>query len=177
MADFERDQSKLLDEITIVIRPHNLHFCEYIGTRLQLEAEGIIPSGTKWPDGFREIRWRANDLYFSLRRERPEGVKGPRRSFFDCDNWRLRIEPENRSESERAYLIAEKAKELHDLIRIGSNEWRTELYKSHGTFVAAKNDRGFQAFKALIPALAPSCNGGRIDDADRTIQSSEVHRG
>ncbi|HGO6126252.1 TPA: hypothetical protein ACK3RK_004795 [Burkholderia cepacia] len=30
---------------------------------------------------------------------------------------------------------------------------------------------------SLIPALAPSCNGGRIDDADRTIQSSEVYRG
>lgn len=68
---------------------------------------------------------------------------------------------------------------LHgDDIPAGSfGNWRTELYKSHGAFVSAKSDRDFQAFKALIPTLARSCNGGRIDDADRTIQSSEVYRG
>lgn len=35
----------------------------------------------------------------------------------------------------------------------------------------------FPRVDSLIPALAPSCNGGRIDDADRSIQSSEVRHG
>lgn len=177
MANFQRDQSNPVGDLTIVIRPYDQHYCKYIGTRMQLEAEGIIPSGTKWPDGFREIGWRANDLYFSLRRRRPDGVKGPRRSFFDCDNWCLRIEPENHAESRRDYLIAAKAKELHSLIRMGSDECRTALYRSHSAFVAARNDRGFQAFMALIPALASSSGNRCVDHVDNTTESSEARRG
>jgi len=37
--------------LNVCIRPRNLDFVEYQGTRAQLEAEGIIPPGTQWPEG------------------------------------------------------------------------------------------------------------------------------
>lgn len=39
--------------LRVCIRPRNLDFWEYEGTRAQLEAEGVIPPGLKWPKALR----------------------------------------------------------------------------------------------------------------------------
>jgi len=66
---------------------------EYQGTRAALEDEGVIPAGTKWPEGFDNLRWDDGKFRFWLRRERPEGAKGPRKQFLDIDWWMLRCDP------------------------------------------------------------------------------------
>ena len=85
MADMQHSASTTAEaqterEFTVSIRPHALDFWEYFGTRAQLEAEGVIPSGMEWPaTGAKEVGWKEGRLKFGLRRIRPEGLKGPMR--------------------------------------------------------------------------------------------------
>jgi hypothetical protein len=142
-----------LGEITIVLRPSNIAMTQYIGTRAQLEEEGIIPAGTAWPAAFEKRRWSAGEQNFQLRREKPEGMKGKQRDFIDCDNWCLRVTtaasywPEDHVEIQR--------KKLADAIYFHTPEGRAEFNRKLEAYWAAKEDKKFQAFKALIPGLVP----------------------
>ena len=49
-------------ELVIVIKPHNLDFVEFLGTRTMLEAEGILPEDTKLPTGYDNLFWQAGQL-------------------------------------------------------------------------------------------------------------------
>ncbi|QTO19596.1 hypothetical protein [Burkholderia seminalis] len=171
MANFQRDQSNLVDELTIVIEPH-FGWASYIGTRMQLEAEGLIPEGTQWPDGFRWLYWQSNGLRFCLRRKRPEGAKGSRRAFFDCDNWCLRTQLEHYSYGE--IQIRLKANELRKMLYRESDEGRRDSAEQLKAFWQTLKDKEFQEFKALIPGFISSQNqsGARrpVDD----FQSPEV---
>jgi len=141
--------SAVQGELTIIIRP----YCEYCGNRAQIEAEGVIPDGTEWPDGFCDSYWwDANGVQYWLRRKRPEGVKGPRRNFLACDNWRLRISPGGLWQDDR---INQKAKELEQLLYRQSAAGRAEWARNWDLYSAAIDDKKFQAFKSLIPALIP----------------------
>lgn len=142
-----------LGELTIIISPGAWAYCEYIGTRTQLEAEGVIPAGTEWPDGFFDIRWKASDLDFWLRRQRPEGVKGPRRAFLDCDNWCLRMRKSDWNAFDGD--IERKAKDLRRMIYDQSPEGRAAFMTMIDLSLDADDDEKFQAFKALIPGLIP----------------------
>lgn len=138
-------------ELTILIRPHDSAHCEYIGTRMQIEAEGVIPEGIKWPDGFINNFWQANGFRYWLRRQRPEGVKGPRRNFLFCDNWCLCIskeEPPGYSEA-----IARKEKELQTLRKHQTQEWITVSNEQFRRCCAARTDEKFQEFMSLFPAI------------------------
>ncbi|WP_123863476.1 hypothetical protein [Burkholderia plantarii] len=150
-------QPLALDELTIHMRPYDMSCCDYVGTRAQLEAEGLIPMGTVWPDGFRAgPRWEANGLQFKLNRRRPEGVKGPRREFIDCDNWCLRIEVLGSNAFTDA--VARKTRELHELLNCSkpeSAEVRKARHVRCELYGAAVRDEQFQAFKRLVPCLVP----------------------
>lgn len=76
-------------ELVIVIKPHNLDFVEFLGTRTMLEAEGILPEDTKLPTGYDNLFWQAGQFDYWLRRERPPGARGrasslPNATGFAC---------------------------------------------------------------------------------------------
>jgi len=139
-------------ELVVILNPHNLGFSEFIGTRAMLEAEGIIPDGTKWPEGYNDLRWQDGKFNFWLRRQRPEGVKGPRRDFAECDWWCVRWELTNRpSLGEHKILL--KAQALKNEIYRQSAEGQAEWIKNWNRHNETTKDEKFQAFKALIPGL------------------------
>ncbi|WP_186055238.1 hypothetical protein [Burkholderia gladioli] len=144
-----------IGELRIELDPR-FGLATYIGTRMQLAAEGLIPAGFEWPDGFRRYDWEADGLDFSLVRTAPAGIKGRPRSFFDCDNWRLvmmrsgdRYDFLHRREVES--LERELAAIKHRETPIGKRE-NSALW---GAIYRARDDKAYQAFKALLPCLTP----------------------
>jgi hypothetical protein len=164
-----------LGELTIALRPFDGPYCTYVGTRMQLEAEGVIPGGTKWPDAFNSVSWRANGILFSLLRMRPKGAKGPRRDFIDCDHWFLRMELEGRNWVDQE--LEREAKKLARVVYEHSEEGRAAFMRMIDLAVAADVDEKFQAFKALIPGLIPPPRKrlGRRPKSAR--QSQDEHHG
>ncbi|WP_155769775.1 hypothetical protein [Burkholderia vietnamiensis] len=135
----------------------------YVGTRAQLESEGVVPATTEWPEKFDTAGWIAGGIQFWLRRERPKGAKGPRRDFLNCDNWHLGIYPFNRGHLD--YAIMRKAEDLRRTVYRSSDEGRMAANKLWTALQTAKEDERFQAFKMLVPGLIRSCTsavlGGR----------------
>ncbi|MBB2999679.1 hypothetical protein FHX57_002010 [Paraburkholderia tropica] len=128
-------------------------YVTYFGTRMQIEAEGIRPPGDKWPEGFGRCSWTSGGNYFALRRSRPEGAKGPRRQFIDCDFWDLRIEPEGDVDYADV-IIRRKEKELRAIKMHRSAAGREASNKRAVQFFAARRDSAFQQFMASIPAIS-----------------------
>lgn len=147
-------------ELIVILNPYDSFFSEFVGSRAMLEAEGIIPDGTKWPEGYDDKRWQAGKFNYWLRRQRPEGAKGPRRAFADCDWWCLRWELTNApSYGQRAILLKERA--LKNEIYRQSPKGRDELNKLVKALGKAGEDEKFQEFKALVPGLIPPKRGRR----------------
>lgn len=136
----------------IIVSTVDCLIAEYQGTRAAIEAEGVIPMGTKWPEGFDDLFWEDDHLRYWLRRKRPEGTKGPRKQFFEVDWWMLRFDPLAGSLADRRLQM--KSKELADTIYKLSDKGKKEHHKQWGLFWEATNDQKFQAFKALIPGVA-----------------------
>jgi len=138
------------DDLIVVLNPHNLDFAEFLGPRAMLEAEGVIPKGTDWPQGYDDLRWQAGKFDYRLSRERPPGAKGPRKQFSDCDWFCLRIELTHQpSHAERE--IALKAQELKDTIYRRSPKGEAEWLVNWNRYWETTKDAAFQAFKATIP--------------------------
>lgn len=138
----------LLDLSTevIVYTPYS-SISEYQGTRAALEAEGIIPAGTDWPEGFNDLRWEDSRFYYLLRRERPEGAKGPRKQFLTVDWWGVRFDPRN-SESGEARNIKLQAEKLARLTYLASDKGRREWHANCDRYCEAQTDKLFQSFRA-----------------------------
>lgn len=142
-------------ELKISIRPLGLEFWEFEGTRSQLEAEGVIPTGINWPDGCAIYRWECGRLRYSLGRTRPAGLKGPMTLWVKGDWWFLRCEF-NDGLSHASRRIIQKKRELAAEIyfhsEVGQREWsaRRELYWK------TREDRSFQHFKSKVPGLEPA---------------------
>lgn len=136
-------------ELIVYLKPE-WGIAKYIGTRAQLEADPdhVIPPGTKWPEGFDDLYWESGKLHFWLRRQRPEGAKGPRRAFLEVDWWCLRIEPVNLSW--RKHDIMVKARELKALIYRNSPEGIRAFNLEMKRFCQARADERFQGFLARI---------------------------
>ena len=135
----------------IVFMPFD-QLLEYQGTRGALEAEGIIPSETIWPDEFGELNWEAGAYKFWLRRERPTGVKGPRRSFLEVDWWMLRISPV-KSKTQGQIAVERKTKELREAIYRASAEGWAESSAKFERYCKANRDTAFKSFMARIPGI------------------------
>lgn len=159
-----------IGELKIIISL-GLSFCMYVGTRAHLDAEGVIPVGTKWPDGFSWVSWEANGLRFRLVRERPEGAKGPRRVFLDCDNWCLRMDVQGRSVADA--VIKHKADNLAQYIHGQTPAGQAEFFRQCELYYAACNDEKFQAFKALIPGLIPPSRKRRGHPSNASATQSQ----
>lgn len=158
-------------ELVVIINPYNLGFSEFVGSRAMLEAEGVIPDGTKWPEGYDDLRWQAGKLDFWLRRQPPEGAKGPRRDFADCDWWCLRQELTNApSQAERNIML--KAQALADEIYRQSAKGQAEWSKNWNRYWETTKDEKFQAFKALIPGLIRPKRGRRPKNAEQSQGAS-----
>jgi hypothetical protein len=153
------------NELIVTIRPHNLDLMEYQGTRAQLEAEGVIPEGTVWPDGDRSSKWQAGPFDYDLRRKRPDGMKGPKKLWVEGDWWVLRWEPTYLPPyAEREIKI--KTKELADAIYRRSPKGEAEFNARWNRYWEAKQDQKFQAFIALIPGLVRPKRGRRPRNAE-----------
>lgn len=135
----------------IVVMPID-QLLEYQGTRKALESEGHIPAETVWPDGFESLHWEKGAYKFWLRRERPQGVKGPRRSFLEVDWWTLRIDPVN-SRPWQQFVIERKAKELREAIYRASAEGLAKSSASFERYCKAGRDTAFKSFMARIPGI------------------------
>lgn len=140
----------LLSEIIVCLPFRGI--AEYQGTRAALELEGIIPAGTKWPDGFNDLCWEDGKFRYWIRRKRPEGVKGPRKQFLDVDWWMLRCDPVN-AKSRGAEDIERKSKELADEIYRQSIKGRSAIAAQFKAYWKAQDDEKFQAFKSLIAGI------------------------
>lgn len=117
---------------------------EWIGTRAQLEAEGLVPAEVIWPDRDRWTGWTTPLLEFWLRRTRPLGVKGPKRLWINGDWWALRQTLlSDRGKGHWPGVIHAKRCELEALLWSQSETGRqwTQRWKK------AQSDDAFQAFK------------------------------
>ena len=141
-------------ELVVAMRPCDLDFSQYEGTRAQLEAEGVIPPGTEWPaEGSRyDSHWKAGIFRFMLCRSRPAGMKGPIKLWLAGDWWRPRWELLNRPDHGTCEIRRE-ARELaaaaHLHSAAGQREWNANFMR----YWKAHEDRDFQNFKTkLLPA-------------------------
>lgn len=154
-------------ELVIILNPHDLDISEFIGSRAMLEAEGVIPDGTKWPEGYADLRWQEGRLDYWLSRQRPKGAKGPRRDFANCDWWCLQRRLTNPS-SLAEHEILLKTQELKDAIYRQSAKGKAEWIDNWNRYWATKNDEKFQAFKALFPGLVRPKRGRRSKSAEQS---------
>lgn len=117
---------------------------EWIGTRAQLAAEGLVPPEVMWPERDRWVGWTDSSFEFWLRRTRPPGMKGPKRAWMQCDWWALRQTMlADRGKGHWPAAIYEKKCELDALVWSQSDQGR--LYAEH--YRKARCDADFQAFK------------------------------
>ena len=148
-------------EMTINLRPYGWQRWEFFGTRAQLEAEGVVPTGTEWPaTGAREVEWTAGPLDFSLRRARPPGLKGPMRLWVNGDWWCLRSKLiKAPSALEQQLTDAKQAIEraAYEQSAAGRRAWEAHWRR----YWTAKQDERFQSFKELIPGMVPPPRGRR----------------
>lgn len=137
-------------------------WAQFEGTAAQLIDEGLIPDGFEWPRAAADKRWEAHGYTYWLRRERPEGHKGPMRSWLELDNWFVRVGVKGRDYHWRQRRELERrADELKEdayrLTRAGSIKWEADWRR----FQATQSDKAYQAFRAKVPALAPPPKRGR----------------
>lgn len=144
--------AELSNEITIVF--HGRIGCtEFLGTRAQIEAEGIVPAGVEWPgDGFESVMWEAGAVNYLLRRVRPVGAKGPRRAFAQVDHWCLRTMLIYPLAIQRTIEIKEA--ELRAAIHRASPQGQAEACAAIRAVMAAKGDDRFQTFLSQVPGGA-----------------------
>lgn len=136
-------------ELKVCISTRTFGYWEYEGTRAQLEAEGVIPPGTEWPQGKRAIYWQQGPLRFWLSRTRPEGVKGPMSIWATGDWWRLRCDTAD-DINRPGWRIQQKARELAQEIHAQTPAGRREWNERFSRYWAAHSDAAFQAFKAAL---------------------------
>lgn len=129
-------------ELTIHICPRAYE--DWYGSRAQLEAEGfVIPDG-EWPDAFDDLRWQAAGFNYWLRRQRPEGAKGPRKAFAGCDHWFIRRSLTATAGHWNEAALYEKRQELADLQRRQTREGSAQFER----YWESTKDKRFQTFKA-----------------------------
>lgn len=162
------------EEIKIVLEPR-YQCTTFIGTRLQIESEGLIPKGIEWPRGMARVQWNDGAFRFMLHRSRPDGFKGPRCGWADCDHWSLsRIW--TRSPSCQESEIRSKTRELRELLYRETPEWKEEFNRQLSKIFAMQEDEKFQAFKNLLldvilPPRKPRASRPRSSTDDQANQA------
>lgn len=127
----------------------------YSGPAAALLGEGLIPAAIEWPAADHVRCWEDSGLRFTLRRTRPPGHAGPKRSWLAADHWALTTEVAGRGCVERQRKKLERrARELradqHHHTPAGLAEFTERWMRHH----QATNDKAFQAFKAKAVGTA-----------------------
>lgn len=136
-------------ELHITIYPG--HFARYTGSAAQLAAEGLIPEGLAWPRGKCSTRWTANGFDYILCRCRPEGRKGPMKSWLALDHWCLVFYVTGSEWPGSArHRLERAAQALRDEIYRQSPAGQREWQAGWNRWWAAHKDTAFQAFKAAV---------------------------
>lgn len=130
------------------------------GSAAQLIDEGLIPDGFEWPRAAADKRWEANGFTYWLRRERPEGHKGPMRSWLELDNWFVRVTVKGhdyqwRQRRELERRAQELKEDAYKLTLAGHLKQEAEWNR----YWATQKDKAYQAFRATVPALNPPKRG------------------
>ncbi|MDQ7978715.1 hypothetical protein QYH69_15800 [Paraburkholderia sp. SARCC-3016] len=140
-------ETKVAGELSITMN-FQVGYCEYVGTRAEIESEGIIQSDVKWPIGFRKATWTFGRFSFYLIRRRPKGVKGPRRDFEECDRWCLRWHYKYLSYEQRAAIEKKRWRDNFDFLGTpGGLDMVTRAYLKEQ---AAKRDTRFKEFMRSV---------------------------
>jgi hypothetical protein len=160
-----KPSDQALDELSIEINQDD--WAGYRGSRAQLEAERIIPEGTEWPVGKDSVQWQSGQFRFWLRRCRPEGMKGPARLWLEGDYWLLRIDRSGESAWDR--VLRRKTRELEEVLYSRSEEGQRHFSETWKRYRATRDDRHYQAFRALIPALS-GADRGRSRRKEKSVQ-------
>jgi hypothetical protein len=135
-------------------------FVDYEGPAAALVAEGLIPEDFTWPRAAASRIWNANGFRYWLQRRRPQGHKGPMRSWLELDNWSLRVKPEGLSYWQTNLLqLKRQEREIQQRRWFLYGEGKVEWERRFDRFLAAERDKRFQAFKALVPGLVPPKRG------------------
>lgn len=156
-------------EMRVVIRPYAMDVWEYRGSRAHLEAEGVIPAKTEWPEGCAILHWEDDRFRWVLGRVRPQGLKGPKKLWASGDWWSLYCHQLNGPDPATRRLLHRKrelAEEIYRQSVAGQRERRAKLNRYFATF----EDKAFQAFKANIPGLIPAKRGRRPKVATQGAQ-------
>lgn len=165
MADLDStaslgEHAARVDERELRIEMHIDHWVQFEGTATQLQAEGVIPADFEWPQAAADVHWSANGFDFWLRRTRPEGHKGPMRSWLTLDNWFVRMQVSGRGYDWAVRRALErKTDELRVAYHHHTQAGQRELDANFNRYYATKLDGRFQAFKASIPGLVPPKRG------------------
>ena len=123
------------------------------GTRAQIEGEGILPQGAVWPTAFDISSWEEDGWGWRLGRDRPKGVRGPRKAFLEVDNWTLRRTPNGFGTWHLHALVLQKQRELEQAIFEASDDGRDRRTRQGARAYVARRDVRFQALLSRIAAV------------------------
>lgn len=129
-------------ELTLFIYPRA--YDSWTGSRAQLEAEGFAPPDGEWPNAYDRLYWQASGFDYLLCRQRPDGAKGPRKTFADCDHWCLRRDLTATAGQWHEADLYKKRQELTDIQRRQTREGSAQFER----YWKSTKDKRFQAFKA-----------------------------
>lgn len=153
-------------ELTIAVRPYDLDKASYYGTRAQLEAEGVVPKNIKWPSGKTAAGWKRDGLEWSLRRVRPEGMKGPMRKWMEGDYWKVSSELPTCCLSKGEHERIQAQRDLEDAARRLDPAYQLAKAVLSDKWNRAYHDKAYRAFKALVPGLIPPKRGRKPKTAE-----------
>ncbi len=152
MSTIESKAAVAATDLVVCITPRD---CErWHGSRAQLEAEGLIPAGIKWPTGENSVRWSLDGFSYLMSRFRPIGSKGPKSAWVNGDYWHLTRRLDSSGyDGWRDAKLYEKRRALEDEIFRHSPAGIEQLHRS----MAADADQRFQVFLSMVPgALSPT---------------------
>ena len=136
-------------ELVVFLAPRPVGFAEFRGSRVDIEAERVVPQDLKWPTGAGVASWRSGGLSFALRRTPPKKLKGSKDLWLEADWWSLTWELTNGpSFGERE--IAQKSAELAEAFVRYSPQGQAKFRALIDRCAVADLDTRFQAFKAIF---------------------------
>lgn len=134
-----------VSDLNISITPRA--YAQYEGTAAQLMAEGLIPTGFKWPIGAARTSYEMGEYTYWMGRCRPDGHKGPMSSWADGDYWFIRRGLVSQArDGFQAANIYQKQQELADVINRSSPEYKR---LSNRAYKAQIDDR-YMAFRNRV---------------------------
>jgi hypothetical protein len=159
-------------ELIIEIYPRGCDW--WIGTRAQLQAEGVIPADFEWPQGLAGKSWTAGNLEYWLYRRRPDGHKGPKSSCLEVDNWACR-----RTWAAHGRDGFANARIYEKRVALAEELWALTPAADQqlSRYWAAHKDKSFQAFKAIFlpqPKKPQPKKRGRPSKAKATAKGAGV---